>query len=162
MNRRDRVQKGKAKAWKERSEFEAHLGAHDQVIGRGIHQEPNPDDDSFSFEQDDSDSDFNEFLVDDCSSWSDPEETSDFAVESDWNSDDEDEIIVQKEYKKKTELQIQRLPFLPQHKAAFKTHSVHCDFRKSDKIIANFVGGGKSQQQDQRVISSLSRPERGP
>lgn len=93
-------------------------------------------------EPDDDDSDFDEFFVDDTSSDGDTDqEVNSSGDESDWNSEDEDEIIVEKNQKREGTARIVRHPFLPAHKAAFETHTVHCNFRKMDSIIPNFIGG---------------------
>ncbi|KAJ7836436.1 hypothetical protein B0H13DRAFT_1652104 [Mycena leptocephala] len=54
---------------------------------------------------------------------------------------DEDAIIVEKENQKSKAHRVTRHPFLPAHEAAFMTHAVHCDFKKLDNIIPNFMGG---------------------
>ncbi|KAJ7832809.1 hypothetical protein B0H13DRAFT_1654044 [Mycena leptocephala] len=59
----------------------------------------------------------------------------------DWDWDDSDVTIVEKENRKRKNYRIIRHPFLPEHKAMYKSHSAHCDFRKLNSTIPNFLGG---------------------
>ncbi|KAF8176752.1 hypothetical protein K438DRAFT_1510921, partial [Mycena galopus ATCC 62051] len=58
-----------------------------------------------------------------------------------WNMEDADGDIVKKMAKKAKRYRATQHDFLPIHTAAFKTHTVHCDFRKFDDVIPNFLGG---------------------
>ncbi|KAJ7122696.1 hypothetical protein C8R43DRAFT_1090749 [Mycena crocata] len=61
-----------------------------------------------------------------------------------------------------------RHAFLPDHKSAFKTHTVVCDFRKLEKIIPNFIGGAvpRSDKGDREyycmTVMTLFKPWRTP
>jgi hypothetical protein len=152
----------KVRTRKERQEFEEQLEiskslsfdeADEEIFEKEI--EPN-----------DSDSDFSGFTDDDISSDGDGVTILDDT--DDWNSDDEDAIIVQKNMEQQKAHIITSHPFLPVHKAAFRTHSVHCDFSKLDKIIPNFIGGAipRSDKGDREYycmsIMTLFKPWRQP
>ncbi|KAJ7429104.1 hypothetical protein FB451DRAFT_996525, partial [Mycena latifolia] len=51
------------------------------------------------------------------------------------------ETVVEKEELKRKAYRITRHAFLSEHVAMYKTHSVHCDFRKLAATIPNFLGG---------------------
>ncbi len=59
---------------------------------------------------------------------------------SDWETDDEDEVILAKEDEKARSKRAAQYPFLPNH-GLFHTHSVTCDFDRLTQIIPNFIGG---------------------
>ncbi|KAJ7441126.1 hypothetical protein FB451DRAFT_1058292, partial [Mycena latifolia] len=59
---------------------------------------------------------------------------------SDWETDDEDEVIVEKQDKIEKARKPVRHAFLPKHDL-FLSHSVICDFENITKIIPNFIGG---------------------
>ncbi|KAJ7819661.1 hypothetical protein B0H13DRAFT_1921613 [Mycena leptocephala] len=128
----------KARSRKERREFEEQVK---------IHNELTENDEGIAFNQDyepeyDADSDLDDFIDDDLAeSDISIENNSDSDNDSDWNSEDEDAIIVEKENQKSKAHRVTRHPFLPAHEAAFMTHAVHCDFKKLDNIIPNFMGG---------------------
>ncbi|KAF8176664.1 hypothetical protein K438DRAFT_1485665, partial [Mycena galopus ATCC 62051] len=60
---------------------------------------------------------------------------------SDWDTDDEDAVVVKKMKKTKKQYKNIQHDFLPAHKAAHRSHTVHCDFRKLKFMIPNFLGG---------------------
>ncbi|KAJ7860180.1 hypothetical protein B0H13DRAFT_1639635, partial [Mycena leptocephala] len=132
-------------AWRSyRREFEEELQLNDE-LDRADSEVTNNEDASSDrvIEADyDAESDLDDFIDDDLSSRCTTVDDRDSSDEdSDWNSEDEDAVVVEKETSKQKAHRIRRLPFLPAHKTAFLTHSVHCDFRKLDKIIPNFMGG---------------------
>ncbi|KAJ7137593.1 hypothetical protein C8R43DRAFT_893465, partial [Mycena crocata] len=59
--------------------------------------------------------------------------------ESDWNTDDEDDVIVTKQKKLDKSRKPARHAFHPKH-PLFPSHSVTCDFTRLNNIIPNFIG----------------------
>ncbi|KAF8211043.1 hypothetical protein K438DRAFT_1447843, partial [Mycena galopus ATCC 62051] len=59
---------------------------------------------------------------------------------SNWNEDDDAKLVKKMRTIDKRYRQTQH-DFLPIHDAAYKTHTVHCDFRKLETMIPNFLGG---------------------
>ncbi|KAJ7441884.1 hypothetical protein FB451DRAFT_1058020 [Mycena latifolia] len=86
-------------------------------------------------ESDDGDSDF-EFSDDEDLSYNDSEVFSD----SDWETDDDDEVIASKQAKLDKLRKPIRYPFLPGH-PKYLSHDVLCDFSKVNSVIPNFIGG---------------------
>ncbi|KAJ7705903.1 hypothetical protein B0H16DRAFT_1271885, partial [Mycena metata] len=60
--------------------------------------------------------------------------------ESDWETEDEDDVVVSKESEKLKNLKPVQLAFQPDH-PLFYSHSVSCDFSRVACIIPNFIGG---------------------
>jgi hypothetical protein len=120
----------KARLHKELREFEEQLQLNSELVNDPQHSEDKNSASNRDIQPDyDGESDREDFIDDDSSSQdsvSDNLESSDDG--SDWNSEYEDAVIVEKEANKDKGRRINRLPFLPEHKAAFETHSVHCDF----------------------------------
>ncbi|KAJ7784229.1 hypothetical protein B0H16DRAFT_1273780, partial [Mycena metata] len=133
----------KARTRREPREFEEYLKLHSDLNEEEMNQSGTSDDGSDEdFEFDDLDSNLDDFIEDDLNSEASLRESGDTSDdEIDWSSEEEDELIVEKQRKREAAHRIPRLPFLPAHLAAFKTHSVHCDFRKLDNVIPNFIGG---------------------
>ncbi|KAJ7695915.1 hypothetical protein B0H17DRAFT_1131114 [Mycena rosella] len=100
---------------------------------------PQKDQDADEHGEDD-DSDMDNFVVQDSDSDSGSEHTEAEGDDSDWESDDDDETVVRKEEEKKKNYRVVRHAFLPDH-PLYLTHAVHCNFRKFDCIIPNFLGG---------------------
>ncbi|KAJ7121783.1 hypothetical protein C8R43DRAFT_1241439 [Mycena crocata] len=86
---------------------------------------------------------------------------------SDWETDDEDDIIINKH----TRIQKARKPvqhaFLPGH-GLFPSHSVSCDFERLARVIPNFIGGAvpRSDKGDRAAycmtMPTLFKPWREP
>jgi hypothetical protein len=129
----------KPRSRKELREFDEQVRLHDELIDVDSKSTSDAEiDDNLSDAEDGKD------FEDD----RDPDQydNSDFSMngnsddDSDWQSDDEDKIVVAKEKKKLKTYRNVRLPFVFGH-ALFNTHSVHCDFRKLSETIPNFIGG---------------------
>ncbi|KAF8184514.1 hypothetical protein K438DRAFT_1598224 [Mycena galopus ATCC 62051] len=61
--------------------------------------------------------------------------------DSDWCTDDDDADVVAKMKEKEKSYEKAQHDFLPAHKAAYQSHTVHCDVKKFDTMIPNFLGG---------------------
>ncbi|KAJ7917959.1 hypothetical protein B0H13DRAFT_1535830, partial [Mycena leptocephala] len=59
---------------------------------------------------------------------------------SDWETDDEDEVILDKQAKLEKSRKPKNHAFMPKH-PLFPSHSVTCDFSRLTSIIPNFIGG---------------------
>ncbi|KAJ7123845.1 hypothetical protein C8R43DRAFT_1147864, partial [Mycena crocata] len=146
----------KARTPKERKEFEAHLQLSSEwrVLDASQISRENDENEAMDIDREpaiDSESDFDDFIVDDLGL-----------------NKDEDEIIVKKENRRKKGHRIVRHSFLPDHEAAFKTHTVHCDFQKLNNVIPNFMGGAvpRADKGDREyycmTIMTLFKPWRAP
>ncbi|KAJ7828416.1 hypothetical protein B0H13DRAFT_2437799, partial [Mycena leptocephala] len=131
----------KLRTRKERCEFEEQLEITRELMHAEIHGGAEEFDGEF--EPNDEDSDLSDFIIDDM-------------------------IIVEKNNARENGSRIVRHPFLPAHKAAFETHTAHCDFRRLDKIIPNFIGGAvpRADKGDREyycmTIMTLFKPWRTP
>ncbi|KAJ7914030.1 hypothetical protein B0H13DRAFT_1519483, partial [Mycena leptocephala] len=135
----------KVRSRRERQEFEEQLEIT-RTLNGSKKDEPGQDDDILSLDgefgpEGDAENELEDFIEDDMDSDDDPDQDSDASDDGNWNSDDEDAVIVEKEESKSKSHRITWHPFMPEHTAAFETHTVRCDFRKIDKIIPNFIGG---------------------
>ncbi|KAJ7740538.1 hypothetical protein B0H16DRAFT_1324385, partial [Mycena metata] len=132
----------KARTKRERAQFE-----EDETI-RGVWVDK-PDkargfNDGYESDDDTSDLDLDDFLERDSDSDYDSELTDSGESDnndSDWDSDDDDDTVVRKEHSKQKNYRLTMHPFLPEHKAIYKSHAVHCDFRKVVSTVPNFLGG---------------------
>ncbi|KAJ7085288.1 hypothetical protein C8R44DRAFT_752888 [Mycena epipterygia] len=86
---------------------------------------------------------------------------------SDWETDDEDEVIVNKQAELDSRRKPTRHAFIPAH-PLFLSHAVSCDFSRLNTIIPNFIGGAipRSDKGDRSfyclTMMTLFKPWRSP
>ncbi|KAJ7914978.1 hypothetical protein B0H13DRAFT_1610997, partial [Mycena leptocephala] len=124
----------KLRTRKERCEFEEQLEITRELMHAEIHGGAEEFDGEF--EPNDEDSDLSDFIIDDMSSGNDNQK-----MEVTGTPMMRMKLLSRKNNARENGSRIVRHPFLPAHKAAFETHTAHCDFRRLDKIIPNFIGG---------------------
>ncbi|KAJ7156496.1 hypothetical protein C8R43DRAFT_883842, partial [Mycena crocata] len=107
-------------------------------------------------------------LEDDCDfEEEDNEDTGGQDDVSDWETDDEEDIIFDKHAKINKSRKPVQHAFLPRH-SQFTTHSVTCDYRNLTTIIPNFIGGSmpRSDKGDRAsycmTMLTLFKPWRSP
>ena len=123
----------KMRTYKERSAFKARLPPAKQSKSQGDH-EPNVESE-YNSASDDDDWDDPDFKHEDS-----PDDESAVYSDSDWNTDDEDEVIAKKQATKDKNSKPLSYPFMFSH-PQFKTHSVSCNFDRIHTVIPNFLGG---------------------
>jgi hypothetical protein len=90
-----------------------------------------------------------------------------FKDESDWKTDAEDDVILDKETRKTKENRPVNYPFMPQH-SLFRSHSISCNFDHLYTMIPNFIGGSipRSDKGDRAAycmtMLTLFKPWRSP
>ncbi|KAJ7698785.1 hypothetical protein B0H16DRAFT_1484340 [Mycena metata] len=131
---------------KERAEFEADMELTEKWAKNGTGDYDDMNGTDHSDDEGDNYSDLDDFILHDDESELSNDEDSDAGKETDdsdydWDSDTDDATVVRKEKKKSSSYKAVRHAFLPEHKALYLSHSVHCDFRKIKTIIPNFLGG---------------------
>ncbi|KAJ7102080.1 hypothetical protein C8R44DRAFT_555561, partial [Mycena epipterygia] len=86
---------------------------------------------------------------------------------SDWETDDEDEVIVNKQAELDSRRKPTRHAFIPAHPLSL-SHAVSCDFSRLNTIIPNFIGGAipRSDKGDRSfyclTMMTLFKPWRSP
>jgi hypothetical protein len=92
---------------------------------------------------------------------------SDVFSESDWETDDETDIIIEKQNKFDKRAHTGKHPFVFGH-PRYETHSVSCDFSRTQSVIPNFIGGAipRSDKGDRShycmTMLTLFKPWRSP
>ncbi|KAJ6530256.1 hypothetical protein B0H19DRAFT_967915, partial [Mycena capillaripes] len=87
--------------------------------------------------------------------------------ESDWETDDEDDVILDKEAKRTKTNKSSYHPFMPPH-SLFRSHCATCNFDNTYTMIPNFIGGSipRSDKGDRAAycmtMLTLFKPWRSP
>jgi hypothetical protein len=86
---------------------------------------------------------------------------------SDWETDDDDEVIIEKQERIDKARKVRWHSFLTEH-GLFSSHAVRCDFERLTKVIPNFIGGAlpRSDKGDRAAycmtMQTLFKPWRSP
>jgi hypothetical protein len=92
---------------------------------------------------------------------------TDIFSDSEWETDDDSDIIVEKQNKHDKQSHPGKHPFVFSH-PRYETHSVSCDFSRTQSIIPNFIGGAlpRSDKGDRSyycmTMLTLFKPWRSP